>query len=205
MSTNTTLPSLKWFFLGVLTIAAFDLKAQGGSQKITPSQSVDALHSAFGIHDARAVHAKGIILLGTFTPASTASKLTQASHFQNGSSPVTVRFSDFTGIPTIPDADPHANPRGFAVKFQIPDGFITDIVSHSFNGFPVATSDEFHDLLIALSESGADAVKPTPLDKFLESHPVAATFLTTQKPAPMAIESFAANRPRRLFNTSIPL
>jgi catalase len=186
MSINTTIPYLKLLVSGMVAIAAFDVKAQDVTQKNTPSQSIDALHSAFGVHNARAVHAKGIILLGTFTPANTAASLTQASHFQKKSSPVTVRFSDFTGIPTIPDADPHANPRGFAVKFQLPDGSTTDIVSHSFNGFPVATSDEFHDLLIALSESGADAVKPTSLDKFLEVHPVAAMFLTTQKPAPVS-------------------
>jgi catalase len=186
MSTTISIPYLKLFISGILAIATFDLKAQNVNQKITPSQSIDALHSAFGVHNARAVHAKGIILFGTFTPASTAAGLSQASHLQKESSPVTVRFSDFTGIPTIPDADPHANPRGFAIKFQLPDGSTTDIVSHSFNGFPVATSDEFHDLLIALAESGPDAVKPTSLDRFLEGHPIAATFLTTQKPAPLS-------------------
>ena len=31
--------------------------------------------------------------------------------------PVVVRFSDFTGLPNIPDTEVKANPRGFAIKF----------------------------------------------------------------------------------------
>ena len=32
--------------------------------------------------------------------------------------PVIVRFSDFTGLPDIPDTEVKANPRGFAVRFS---------------------------------------------------------------------------------------
>ena len=46
----------------------------------------------------------------------------------------------------------------------------------------------FATLLCTLKDSGSTAPKPTPLDTFLDSHPVAKTFLTTQKPAP---ESYA--------------
>ncbi len=158
--------------------------AQGAAepdQRSSPGQLVDALHAAFGSHRARAVHAKGIILEGIFTPDPQAATLTVARHLQNQSSVVTVRFSDFTGLPDIPDTSPSANPRGLALKFTMPDGSTTDIVGHSFNGFPTATSDEFRDLLLAIAVSGADAAKPTALDGFLESHPVAKTFLTTQK------------------------
>jgi hypothetical protein len=35
----------------------------------TPADLVAGLHTAFGVHHARAVHAKGTILQGTFTPA----------------------------------------------------------------------------------------------------------------------------------------
>jgi catalase len=100
--------------------------------------------------------------------------------------PVTVRFSDFAGVPTIPDTDPNASPRGFAVKFHLPDGTDTDLVTHSYNGFPTATAEEFRDLLLALAASGPDAPKPTPLEKFFETHPIAKTFLTAEKPAPVS-------------------
>ncbi len=54
--------------------------------------------------------------------------------------PVIVRFSDFTGLPDIPDTSPSANPRGFAVKFLLAEGSNLDVVKHSFNDFPVATA-----------------------------------------------------------------
>ena len=40
----------------------------------------------------RANHAKGIVVLGEFTPAKSAASITKAAHFQNVVSPVTVRF-----------------------------------------------------------------------------------------------------------------
>ncbi|MDB5829530.1 MAG: hypothetical protein JWQ73_3750 [Variovorax sp.] len=150
----------------------------------TPATMVGALHSAFGQHHARAVHAKGTILQGSFTPTPQSRDLSQAKVFSSGPLPVTVRFSDFTGIPDIPDTIGAANPRGFAVKFRIPSGEELDLVTHSFNGFPTHTADEFAQLLRAIGASGADAAKPTALDQFLASHPIAKTFLTTQKPPP---------------------
>jgi catalase len=108
--------------------------------------------------------------------------LTKARIFSSGPLPVLVRFSDFTGIPNIPDTVGDANPRGFAMKFTLPDGASADVVTHSFNGFPTATTEEFRQLLLAIGASGAGAAKPTQLDAFLSAHPIAKTFLTTQKP-----------------------
>lgn len=142
---------------------------------------VKDLHAAFGDHHARAVHAKGVVLEGSFVPTKEASELSKASVFASGPVPVTVRFSDFTGIPDIPDNIGAANPRGFAIKFRPADGSALDLVTHSFNGFPTATADEFGELLRAVSASGPNAAKPTALDRFLDTHPVARIFLTTQK------------------------
>jgi catalase len=151
--------------------------------KATPQNMVDALHAAFGKHpDARAVHAKGIILEGTFTPTGDAKLLCKAPHFNGKTIPVTFRFSDFTGIPNIPDTIGASNPRGFAIKFHLPDGSSTDIVCHSFNGFPTATTDEFREFLLAVAHSGPDALHPNPIEQFLAVHPIAKTFLSTQKP-----------------------
>ena len=154
--------------------------AQQDTMKSSPADLVNALHSAFGDHHVRAVHAKGIIFEGSFTPDENAYQITQAKHLQKQPSKVLVRFSDFTGIPDIPDNAGAANPRGFAVKFILPDSSTTDIVGHSFNGFPTANSDQFRELLLAIGASGSGAAKPTPVDQFLATHPVAKTFLTTQ-------------------------
>src|SRR5438046_1553305 len=90
----------------------------------------------FGPHPGfRPVHAKGILLTGTFTPSSAAASLTRAQHAVQASTPVTVRFSDSTGVPLIPDNDPHADPRGMAIRFNLAEHVHTDIVGHSANGF----------------------------------------------------------------------
>ncbi|UAJ12166.1 catalase family peroxidase [Polymorphobacter megasporae] len=159
------------------------------AQDDLPAKLVSDLHSAFGEHHARAVHAKGIVLTGNFTPDAGARSLSKAAIFTRPIA-VTVRFSDFTGIPNIPDADPNASPRGMAIKFGPADDATMDIVAHGFNGFPVKTAAEFGELFHAVGTSGPGVAKPTSLDRFLGAHPIAATFLTTQKPAP---ESYATN------------
>ena len=171
-----------------LAAAAPALAQDAAAQRSLPVELVDALNAVFGKQtDNRAVHAKGIVLEGKFTPSADAASLTKAPHLQAGTTvPVTVRFSDFAGVPTIPDTDPNASPRGMAVKFKLPDGSNSDLVMHSYNGFPTATAEEFRDLLLALAASGKDAPKPTPLEKFFETHPIAKTFLTAEKSAPVS-------------------
>ncbi|TPG46025.1 catalase family peroxidase [Roseomonas nepalensis] len=177
----------------ILVATIVELLPTGGSAvadtmpSALPAQLVQDFHAAFGDHHARAVHAKGIILEGSFQPSADGARLSAAPLFRVGV-PVTVRFSDFTGLPDIPDTSNDANPRGFAVKFHLPGGAPYDIVAHSFNGFPAATAAEFSSLLQALARSGPDVGKPTPLDRFFADHPRALAFFTTQKPPP---ESFA--------------
>lgn len=163
----------------------------GASDPATPRQVVAAIHGIFGEHHARAVHAKGIVLEGTFTPDPAAATLTTAPHLQKEASKVVVRFSDTTGLPEVPDNLGDASPRGMAIKFKLPNGSVTDIVSHSYNGFAVATADEFRTFLLAIPASGPEAPKPTPLETFLGSHPAAMAFATTQKiPASFATISY---------------
>lgn len=153
----------------------------------TPGHLVEDLHAAFGRHRARAVHAKGTILTGSFHPSAAARTLCSATLFERPL-PVIARFSNFTGLPTIPDNDPHGQPRGLALKFLLPGGSNYDVVSHSFDGFPVATATQFGEFLLAIATSGPEAEKPTALDRFLADHPAAADFLASQMPPP---ESFA--------------
>lgn len=173
----------------VLGIAAQPAPAIAQADEAT--QLVGDLHAAFGNHHARAIHAKGVILEGSFTPTKEARALCTALVFASAPVPVTVRFSDFTGFPDIPDTAEGANPRGFAVKLRLGDGSEMDIVTHSSNGFPVARASEFGELMRAIGASGPDAAKPTALDQFLAAHPIAKTFLTTQKPPPASYATAA--------------
>jgi catalase len=155
-------------------------------KKSVPEQIVDTMNTLFGKHPGfRSAHAKGIVCEGEFTPAGAASALSRASHLQVQDKPVrvTVRFSDSTGIPNIPDGVPDASPHGMAVKFHLPNGS-TDIVANAFNGFAVATPEDFLALLRAVAETGPNAPKPTPIEKFLGSHPKAARVVKTPKPTP---------------------
>jgi len=139
----------------------------------------------FGLNPGfRPAHAKGTMLTGTFTPSSEAASLTRAPHVLRESTPVTVRFSDSTGIPLVPDNDPNANPRGFAIRFNLAEHVHTDIVSHSTDGFPTRTGDEFLEFLKALATSDPKNLAGSPLEAFLGSHPKALAFVQTPKPAP---------------------
>lgn len=181
--------------ISAVMAATMPLPAGASPESVLPDQSpkdlVDALHVAFGEHHARAVHAKGVILQGGFIADPGAKALSKAPIFAGGTLPVTARFSDFTGIPDIPDNIPEANPHGFAIKIQSKDAEAFDVVTHSFNGFPTSTSDEFAALLRSVGASGPDAVHPTAAERFLTTHPIAKTFLTTQKPPPVSYATAA--------------
>ena len=126
----------------------------------------------FGLHAGfRAAHAKGLLLNGTFTPSPDAQFLTKAPHIVRESTPVTARFSNSTGLPMIPDNKPEANPRGFALRFNLAEHVHTDIVSHSTDGFPSRDGYEFLEFLRAAAASGPDVPSPKPIETFLGSHP----------------------------------
>src|SRR3954451_11370867 len=75
----------------------------------TSRNVVQAFDDIFGQHPGfRPTHAKGILLDGSFTPSAEAVSLTRAPHIANPVTPVTVRFSNFGGIPAIPDTDPRS-------------------------------------------------------------------------------------------------
>jgi catalase len=149
-----------------------------------------------GIHPGfRPAHAKGILLTGVFTPSPEAAALTRAPHIRRNSTPVTVRFSDFAGIPTVPDNDPQgASPRGCAIRFHLAEHAHTDIVAHSVDTFPVRTAEGFLGFLNALIATDPAGPHPNAIERFLGAHPAALTFVQTPKPIPtsFARESFFA-------------
>lgn len=139
----------------------------------------------FGLHPGfRPAHAKGAMLTGSFTPGSGAQALTRAPHILRDRTPVTVRFSNSTGLPQIPDSSPEANPRGMAIRFHLAEHEHTDIVSHSTNGFPARDGAEFLALLQAVAASGPDVPSPKPVEVFLGAHPATLAFVQAPKPFP---------------------
>jgi catalase len=150
----------------------------------------------------RPAHAKGILIAGRFAPSPSAVSLTRAPHVQRPSTPVSVRFSDTTGIPAIPDNDPNASPRGIAIRFHLAEHVHTDIIAHSVDAFPVRTGEEFVEFLRAVHASGPGAPNPTPIEAFLATHPAALAFVQTPKPVPrsFATESFFALNAHRFTN-----
>lgn len=150
-----------------------------------------ALQATFGKHPGhRATHAKGLIVRGSFTAAKDASRLSRALHLQGQTVPVTLRFSNFSGIPRTADADPTASPRGLGIRFHAGAGADTDIVAHSFDGFPVGAPREFLTFLQGIAAS-VDAAAPdaAPLERFLAAHPRARTYLDAIMPAPASYDA----------------
>src|SRR5580704_8754757 len=94
-----------------------------------PTQIVDLANKVDGVHPGyRAFHAKGVVVEGTFKASAGAARLSSAALFNGKSIPVTARFSDGSGMPTVPDGSP-AMPRGIAIKYHLPGGTYTDMVT----------------------------------------------------------------------------
>ena len=145
---------------------------------------VNQMNALYGQHPGvRANHAKGAVFEGTFTPAQGADALSSAVFLKGAPTPLVIRFSNAGGVPDAPDTDPSTDRvRGMAIKFHLPDGSEQDMVCISANGFPVATGEDFLALLQAIGASGPNVPKPTPVEKFLSTHPAAVAFVTMPKP-----------------------
>jgi catalase len=157
----------------------------------------------FGQHPGfRPAHAKGTMLTGTFTPLADAASLSRALHLNRPSTPVTVRFSNSTGLPLIPDNDPNASPHGCAIRFHLAEHSHTDIVSHSTDGFPTHTGQEFLEFLRAIAASASATSHPSPVEAFVGSHPAALAFVQAAKPNPssFARESYFGVTAMRFTN-----
>jgi len=157
-----------------------------------PTQIVDLANKLNGLHPGfRAFHAKGVVVEGSFKASPEAAQLSHAKLFNGGTIPVTVRFSDGNGMPNVADGSPAANPHGMAIKYHLPAGADTDMVTNSFKFFPTGTGEDFRDLLAAIIASPPDAPKPTKLEQFFASHPNAPkAFGTAATPDSYADEEY---------------
>ncbi len=106
------------------------------------------INASFGRHPRRrALHAKGVWCRGTFKANAEAAALSRAAHLQGGEVPVLARVSNGGGNPKVPDYAPDV--RGLAVKFELPGGEATDLVSQSAPHFISRTPEEFLELVKA--------------------------------------------------------
>ena len=102
-------------------------------------EAIEGIYGTQGAH--RAVHAKGTLLTGEFTPSPQAARLSRAAHLSGDPVRATVRFSNGGGKPGARDAAPDG--RGIAVKLYLPDGSTTDMVGLNLPCFFTRTPDDF--------------------------------------------------------------
>lgn len=190
--TTLTLAALVAGAPGARAQQAQDGAASGAAAPGTAVRTVDTMNKLWGRHPGlRANHARGVVAEGSFTPTPEAAALSAASIFAAKTVPVTVRFSDATGLPDLADGADAANPHGMAIRFRPEGSTYVDVVIVSLPYFPVATGEEFQQLLEAASESGPDAPKPTKIEQFLAAHPAAAQAGSTVKtPTSFARETY---------------
>ena len=100
----------------IVALLACLLSLDAGANSIraqdTPveAQIFEALHKTFGVHPGfRANHAKGIVTDGSFKGSAEGAGISRAAIFRGSAIPVTVRFSDSIGIPSLPDGSSLAN------------------------------------------------------------------------------------------------
>jgi len=160
---------------------------------------VDALNAVNGAHAGyRAVHAKGTVCSGTFTATPEAAKLSVAAHLQGDPVETTVRFSNATGNPKTSDAHPIAG-RGMAVKFHLPGGEPTDIVSVPLVVFMVRTPEDFLEMTRSrIPDPETGQADPEKMGAFIAAHPETGIALQKGLPKLAPTTSFVTSDYRAL-------
>ena len=171
---------------GVLSAASHAQPAPPALASAVPARTVETFDALFGGPHAghRPVHARGLLVEGDFTPAPGGAWLSRAAHLNGAGTPILVRFSNFSGVPDAEDSAAAASPRGMAIRFLLPNDVDTDIVAHSYNGFPAATPEDFLAFLRAIPD-------PKALTAFAATRPAARDFLAAAKPIPASYGSEA--------------
>ncbi|WP_322616920.1 catalase family peroxidase [Pseudomonas sp. BIC9C] len=150
---------------------------------------VEMIHQDFqGFHPGyRDVHASGRYYAGVFTATPEAGKISRAVHLQGDSVPVTVRYSNSrSGNPWGP-----ATTASMAVRFYLPDGTLTDLVSLPIPLFFARTPEETLEFLEAVRpdpETGQP--DPNRIGPFLTARPWVAHAVQLAKDLPASV-SFA--------------
>jgi catalase len=147
---------------------------------------VEMVHQDFqGFHPGyRDVHSSGRYYSGVFRATPEARKLSRAVHLQGDAVPVTVRHSNSrSGNPWGP-----ATTASMAVRFYLPDGTVTDLVSLTIPLFLARTPDETVEVLEALQPDPATG-EPDPerIMPFLAERPWVAHAVQLAKAVPASV------------------
>jgi catalase len=149
-------------------------------------QIIDAVNATYGVHAGRrAVHAKGVLCAGSFTPTPQAAAFCRAPHLRGPAVRAHVRFSNSSGDPATADGAPGG--RGMGVKFYV-DGATTDVLGSSSPAFIARTPEDF------LAFTHARLAGGDVLTAYLRDHPEAGpaveAAMTPLVPASYATLSF---------------
>src|ERR1700730_10451655 len=102
--------------------------AAGDDDTALVTEIVDTFYKIYGTHPGfRVNHAKGVVAEGSFVATPAASALSRAALFEGSCIPVTVRFSNDGGFPSVADGAP-SNPKGMAIKFHMPSGDVDMVI-----------------------------------------------------------------------------
>ncbi|WP_285767695.1 catalase family peroxidase [Peribacillus sp. SI8-4] len=144
-----------------------------GNDNLKPalaSEAVDAIEKVIGTYPGyRRAHARGYVYKGVFTPNGNGEPLTAAAHLQGEAVPAVIRFSNSSPVPSHPDA--HSPVKGMAVKFQLPDGTETDLITVTIPLFFAKTPEAFIEIahFIKSAKDGFPNLKE--LGKILYKYP----------------------------------
>ena len=161
------------------------IPAAFAADETSPVTVVDTLEKNFGVHAGqRRNHTKGVCAAGTFTATGDAKKLSRSAVFSGKAVPVIARFSVAGGRPNMPDTA--RNPRGMALRFELPKGGQHMMAMLHTPVFGVSTPAAFLENVQAASPDAATG-KPDPERQkaFAAAHPEAkaqADFLRSNNP-----------------------
>ena len=154
--------------------------------RLDPERIIDRFEAVNGAHPGfRRNHAKGVCLTGSFESNGNATRLSTASVFAPGRTPVIGRFALAGGLPMMPDG-PGAV-RSLALEFQLADGQQWRTGMNDIPVFPLKDPQAFYEQLAA-GKPDPKTGKPDPaaLQAFLSAHPETAKALGLIKAQPFS-------------------
>lgn len=146
--------------------------------RLDPTRMIDRFEAVNGEHPGfRRNHAKGVCLTGAFDSNGNGARLSTASVFSQGRTPVVGRFALAGGLPMM--ADGPGVVRSLALEFQLPDGQQWRTGMNNIPVFPLKDPQAFYEQLAA-SAPDPKTGKPDPakLQAFLAAHPETAKALS---------------------------
>lgn len=149
---------------------------------------VDKIRAVLGdFKGYRALHADGRLFCGWFEANDVASTVCRAVHFSGQKIPITVRLSKGGG-------DPFAhfgNTVGMAIRFYLPNGRFTNVVTLSQKLFVVNSMQQLQGMLDAgRPESPGAGINKAGLARFIENNPNTAAVIQMRRESPAPV-SFA--------------